>query len=133
MIIEKEFKSDIDSLDEIQDFISKAAADCGIPENIVLKLNICTDEIVSNIVKYSGAEEISLKFVSGDDGRSFCSICYIDNGKPFNPVTETKELDTSVPLEEREEGGMGVFIVKKMTKSVTYKRDGNCNIFTISI
>jgi len=133
MIIEKEFKSDIDSLDEIQDFISKAAESCGIPENIVLKLNICTDEIVSNIVKYSGAKEISLKFVSGDDGRSFCSISYIDNGKPFNPVIETKELDISVPLEEREEGGMGVFIVKKMTKSVTYNRDGNCNIFTISI
>ncbi|WP_019001752.1 ATP-binding protein [Succinimonas amylolytica] len=133
MIVEKEFNSDIESLNDIQDFISQTAKNCDIPENIILRLNICTDEIVSNIIKFSEARTLSLKFVSGDDGRSFCSISYIDNGKPFNPVTEAKELDTSVPLEDREEGGMGVFIVKKMTKSVTYERDGNLNIFTISI
>ncbi len=132
MIVEKEFKAETESLNEIQDFICETAEKSDIPANIVTKLNICTDEIVSNIIKYSSAEYVSLKMATSGES-PVCTITYIDDGKPFDPVKDAGEFDASVPLEERGEGGMGLFIVKKMMKSVSYRREGNRNIFTVSI
>ena len=94
MIVEKEFKAETESLNEIQDFICETAEKSDIPANIVTKLNICTDEIVSNIIKYSSAEYVSLKMATSGES-PVCTITYIDDGKPFDPVKDAGEFDAA--------------------------------------
>ena len=61
------------------------------------------------------------------------SVSFIDNGKPFNPLTDSEAPDIGAGLDERKIGGLGIHIVKEMMDSVEYARNDNKNIFTIKI
>ncbi len=132
MITERQFSTGQLTTEKVIDFVSETIESNGIPLSTATKINICTDEIVSNILNHSNAEFINVK-VDIDQNEATVTISFQDNGKPFNPLTEAPVPDVTMPLEEREEGGLGVFIVKKMMKNVTYQRHDNCNIFTIGI
>ena len=52
------------------------------------------------------------------------SITFVDQGIPFDPLSR-KDPDTSLGLEEREIGGLGIFLVRKTMDDVSYQyRDG---------
>ncbi len=84
------------------------------------KPSIIVDEIVSNIVRCSGATFFTIR-IRGDK-----EIVITDDGKPFDP-TVVPEPDVTLKAEERGIGGLGLFLVKKMSKSVEYSRVGHCN------
>ena len=58
------------------------------------------------------------------------SITFTDNGIPYNPLTKS-DPDTTLSAEEREIGGLGIFIVKKMMDEVFYEYHDNKNCLTI--
>lgn len=100
-----------------------------IPRNLMLKVNIVLDELLSNIVKYSfpdGKEhviDITLElFTTGK-----LTLCLTDEGVPFNPF-DAPDPDLSMPLEEREVGGLGILIVKRLMDEYNYKRQANLNV-----
>ena len=85
------------------------------------------DEIYSNIARYSGATEARIGCnVSG--GR--ITLRFMDNGSPYDP-TEKEDPDTTLSAEEREIGGLGIFMVKKIMDDVTYDYKGCFNILTL--
>ncbi|MBL4648553.1 MAG: ATP-binding protein [Aureispira sp.] len=100
-----------------------------IPNNIMMKVNIVLDELLSNIVKYSfpdGEEhEIDITIELFTTGKLIIQLT--DAGIPFNPF-DTPEPDLSIPLEDREVGGLGILLVKKLMDSYSYKRQVNLNI-----
>lgn len=105
------------------------AAIHAIPRNLMLKVNIVLDELLSNIVKYSfpdGKEhviDITLElFTTGK-----LTLCLTDEGVPFNPF-DAPDPDLSMPLEEREVGGLGILIVKRLMDEYNYKRQANLNV-----
>ena len=57
-------------------------------------------------------------------------ISFIDEGIAFNPLNK-KDPDISLKAEDREIGGLGIYMVKKSMDDVTYQREGNKNILTI--
>jgi len=89
------------------------------------------DELLSNIIKYA---------YSGEDGRVIeCEVArrdgaieavIADDGVPFNPL-ELSEPDTTLSLEVRETGGLGVLLVRRMFDDVRYERRESRNITTI--
>ena len=87
------------------------------------------DEIYANIVNYSKA---TLATVSYNIENGKLRIVFADNGIPYNPL-EAAEPDTSLSAEEREIGGLGIFMVKKMSESMEYEYTDNKNILTIVI
>ena len=89
---------------------------------------IILDEIVSNIVRCSGANGFSLAIDRTADG---LKMVFTDDGKPFDPLTEVAAPDISAGVEDRGIGGLGIFMVKKMSKSVAYRRDGEKNVLTV--
>ena len=89
---------------------------------------IILDEIVSNIVRCSGASGFSIG-IDRLDGE--LQMVFTDDGKAFDPTKEVAMPDVSAGLEDRGIGGLGIFMVKKMSKSVTYRRDGNKNVLTV--
>ncbi len=59
-------------------------------------------------------------------------ILYIvDDGKPFDP-TQTETPDVSLPAEDRQIGGLGIFLIQKIMDRVEYSRKDNKNILTLS-
>lgn len=120
------------TIEEVQRAITafeEFAATHSIPTNIMLKVNIVLDELLSNIVKYSFPDDqehvidITLElFTTGK-----LTLCLTDEGVPFNPFS-APDPDLSIPLEEREIGGLGILIVKRLMDEYHYKRQANLNI-----
>ncbi len=89
---------------------------------------IILDEIVSNIVRCSGASDFSIGIERSDVG---LTMVFADDGKAFDPTRDAAVPDVSAGLEDRGVGGLGIFMVKKMSKSVAYRREGDKNILTV--
>jgi len=94
-----------------------------------MQINIAIDEIYSNIVKFSGATKVTL-IVEVRKATLTAKLTFIDNGIPYDPL-KSKDPDISLSAEEREVGGLGIFIVKKTMDSVCYRRNGDNNELAI--
>ena len=75
------------------------------------------NEIYSNIRLYSGATKATVE-CSVDD--SLIMLVFTDDGRPYNPL-EQDDPDITLSAEEREIGGLGIFMVKKTMDEVTYE------------
>lgn len=131
MVYEKDFETSGLKSESVIDFVEETVESNDIPPDTAIKISICTDEIVANILSHSNARYINVK-VAIDNQTATVKISFTDNGEPFNPITDVGDPDVTIPLEDRNEGGLGVYIVKKMMKGITYERENDCNVFTIS-
>lgn len=120
------------TLEEVQRAIGafeEFAATHEISLNVMVKVNIVLDELLSNIVKYSfpdGREhDIDITLELFTDGKLVIQLT--DEGVPFNPFA-TADPDFTIPLEDREIGGLGIHLVKQLMDEYSYKRQVNLNI-----
>lgn len=114
--------------------LAKAAADLEndldeLPFDLKMTILTAADEIFVNIIRYSGATKWSLSVERAafpDEVR----VVFEDDGKPFDPLA-LKDPDTSIAIEDRQVGGLGIFIVKKTMSPVTYARRDGRNVLTM--
>jgi sigma-B regulation protein RsbU (phosphoserine phosphatase) len=111
----------IENHDAVTEFIEKMLSSHGCPDKALMEVNIAVDEIFSNIAQYSGAKEASVVCGVRKDR---AVIRFEDDGKPYDPLS-AKDPDVTLAAGEREAGGLGVFLVKKMMDRVAYEyKDG---------
>ena len=99
-----------------------------VPIKLANRAQIAMDEIYSNIVSYSGARNAAVTVTRGEQG---LTLTFEDDGTPYDP-TAAKEPDVTLPGEEREAGGLGIFMVKKMAAAMRYQRTQDKNRLTVS-
>lgn len=118
-----------ESFAAVQSFAEDLTKKLAVVPKVANKVNIAFDEIYSNIVNYSGADiaEIKCEIIGGK-----LILTFSDNGTPYNSL-ETKEPDVTLSAENRKIGGLGIFMVKKMTESMEYKYENERNILTLVI
>ena len=88
---------------------------------------IVIDEIASNIVRCSGATTFDLTYRRAETGYA---LVFSDEGTPFNPLTQPSP-DVTASAEERQIGGLGIFMVKQMAEFVNYERRDGRNVLTV--
>ncbi len=96
------------------------------------QLLIVADEIFTNISSYgypSGDGDACVA-VDFDMTNEILTITFIDSGMPYNPL-DTPPPDINAPLEEREIGGLGIFLVRNLMDSVEYTRENDCNVLIL--
>lgn len=128
--------SKIDQVAVVTSFIDEYLEECSCPIKVSLQIDIAIDEIFSNIVYYayddtdkdSNRITVSIEKLDNPEG---VVISFIDNGKKYNPL-EKEDPDTTLSADDRQIGGLGIFIVKKSMDEVSYKYEDNSNIFTIT-
>ena len=130
-ILELTIQNQIADISEVNLRFVVFAEQLQLPSPIVGTMQIVFEELLSNIIKYSYRDEerheIIIKVqVFADRVR----VIIIDDGMPFNPL-DAETPDTTLSLEEREAGGLGVHMVRTMTDSISYERDGNKNVATV--
>lgn len=126
------------SISVIADETSRNAVN-SFSENLISKLEIVLknanrihiifDEIFENILCYSKATVTAISYRVEN---SKLVLTFEDNGVAYNP-TLAEEPDLSLSAEEREIGGLGIFMVKKMAESMAYSYENERNILTIVI
>ena len=89
------------------------------------------EELVVNVVSYAYADEAEgyLK-IQIEKADSTITIRFIDGGVAFNPL-EREMPDVSLAMEERQIGGLGIFLTVQMMDEVQYERINNENVVTI--
>ena len=117
---ERTFSCDTEGLAATQAFLESF---CDSP-----KPAIVMDEIVSNIVRCSGSKAFSVGLDQTPEG---LKMIFTDDGVAFDPTQDSATPDVSATLDERGIGGLGIFMVKKMSKSVNYVRQGERNVLTV--
>lgn len=101
----------------------------GVPDAARMALQLALEEIVTNIVSHGGAGAGPIDVTLRRDGGSI-EARVEDHGAPFDPLTH-EDPDVDAPLEEREAGGLGILLVKRVMDGVTYERAGARNVLTI--
>jgi sigma-B regulation protein RsbU (phosphoserine phosphatase) len=102
-----------------------------IPVPIAMKFNLVFDDLLNNIVSYAFPEggKHEIKIHAEKSGNNIL-LTVEDDGIPFNPFAQT-EADTSLSLEDREIGGLGIHLIRNIMDEVSYRRHKNHNIVTL--
>lgn len=105
-------------------------AEC--PMKTQLQFDIAIDELFTNIAQYAYPAETGSATVRFEleDGPRAAVVTFIDSGIPFDPLAR-EDPDVSLPAEEREIGGLGIYMVKKSMDDIAYRRESGRNILTI--
>ena len=129
---EQTFDAVIPNLMEVTLFIDEwlESLDCGMKAQT--QIDLAVDELFTNIASYayapgSGEATIQLNF---DEASRVASITFIDSGVPYDPLKKP-DPDVTLSAEEREIGGLGIYMAKKATDKMEYRRENDRNILTI--
>lgn len=125
-----EIPARIEQIETVINFIQNLLAPFE-SENII-PITIAAEEIFVNIASYAYQPEengtVSICCAVGGHPRSV-SIMFTDSGVPFNPLNKP-DPDVALPLEEREAGNLGIYMVKKLMDSAVYTYKNDQNVFT---
>ncbi|MCP4155276.1 MAG: ATP-binding protein [bacterium] len=122
----------LENLEPMIGFIREGIEGLGFSKKENNQIHLVCEEILLNIIDYaypgkSGEIEIKYKV---DPSKKDVELEFSDLGIPFNPLS-APEPDVDAPVEDREIGGLGIFLVRKIMDEVIYKRDGNSNILRL--
>lgn len=122
----------MEKLEEFTALVEAELTALGCPAKAKMQTALVVDEIFSNIARYaySGAGGMLEADIGSEENPGAVVLVFKDSGVPFNPL-EQKEPDIAVPAAQRQIGGLGILMIKKLMDEIAYEyRDGQ-NILTI--
>ena len=130
---ELEIAAESDNLPQVLSFIEEHLNEVDCPPKTQMQISVAAEEIFINIANYAYAPKVGKATVRVEvlDEPITVTITFMDNGIPFDP-TKKADPNVSLPAEERDIGGLGIFMTKKMMDDVQYRRDNNKNILIIT-
>jgi anti-sigma regulatory factor (Ser/Thr protein kinase) len=124
-------KNDISEISKLAIFIDELSEELDLTPELNFNLNLVLEEAVSNVILYAyGKEEqkeISLVAQSCDNNLVFVLT---DSGTEFDP-TKVPDADITLSAEEREIGGLGIFLIRQIMNTVEYQRIDGKNVLTM--
>ena len=121
-----------ENVDTVVEFVDAQLEEygCGMKEQMAI--DVAIDELFANIAHYAYHPETGYATVQVDVLRDPLSVevTFIDNGKQYDPLAK-EDPDTTLSVEDRPIGGMGILIVKKSMDAVNYEYKDGKNILTI--
>ena len=122
----------VDNLDTVIAFIDEELEEAACPPKIQMQIDLAVEEIFVNIANYAYDPETGPATVRAGvhPDRSAVSITFIDHGVPYDPLAKA-DPDLSKSAEEREVGGLGIFLVKQTMDDIRYEYVNGSNILTI--
>lgn len=122
----------LENLEAVLAFVSAELETGNCPVKTQMRIALALEEIYVNIARYAyptanGHATVRCE-VGGDPVQA--TIQFLDSGKPYNPLAR-EDPDVTLSAEQRDIGGLGIFMIKKIVDTVIYDyKDGN-NILTI--
>lgn len=119
-----------ENLDQVLDFVNLEleAADC--PMKTQVQLDITVEEIFVNIAHYAYQSGVGKAVVRIRIQEEAVEIIFMDQGVPYNPL-EKEDPDITLSAEDRQIGGLGIYMVKKSVDAVSYEYKYGQNILRI--
>lgn len=122
----------IENLPSVTEFVTQALENKNCPMKIIMQMELVIEELFVNISNYAYFPEVGPAIVCRDfeENPKALKLIFTDYGKPYNPLKH-EDPDTTLEVDEREIGGLGIFLVKKNVDEISYKYENGKNILTI--
>lgn len=122
----------VENIETVTEFVNKQLEAFDCPLKAQMQIDIAIDELFGNIAHYAYNPEIGKATVRVEVTECPLSvvITFIDNGVPYDPLAKD-DPDTTLSAEEREIGGLGIFMVKKTMDKIAYEYKDGMNILTL--
>ena len=124
-------KNEIAEINKLALFIEELGEELNLTPELVFNLNLVLEEAVSNVILYAypkeERQEIVLTAKMSDKSLIFVLT---DSGKEFDP-TQAPDADVTLSAEEREIGGLGIFLIRQIMNKVEYQRIEGKNVLTL--
>ncbi len=127
------FPAQFEFLDEIREFVAQVAHEGGFSEKEIYSLQLAADEAASNIIEhaYEGVSNAEIDIVCDMRGDTLF-ITMHDTGIPFDP-SSVKQPNLKADLSERQIGGLGVYLMRKLMDDVRYESNSKTgNLLTMT-
>jgi anti-sigma regulatory factor (Ser/Thr protein kinase) len=126
-------KNNISEIEKLIEMVNEFGQGHMLSGNVIHDATLALEEVVSNIILYAYADEDEHEIEVGMGINQDQLIFKVkDDGKAFNPL-KNPDPDVCKPFEEREIGGLGIYIVKNLMDELEYLRDNEKNILTMKI
>ena len=117
--MQREFVRSYDSLSEIHDFTEKFFAANSIAESVQYAVHFAIEELFTNMVKYNPGNMNCILLDVGADAEAV-KVTLTDYDVDAFDVTKKRDVNTETPLEERQVGGLGLHLIKRMVDTIDY-------------
>lgn len=122
----------VENIETVTEFVNEQLEALACPMKAQMQIDIAIDELFGNIAHYAYNPDVGDATVRVEVTEEPLAviITFIDNGMPYDPLNNA-DPDITLSAEERQLGGLGIYMVKKTMDRVSYEyRDGQ-NILTI--
>lgn len=124
-------RNDLAELQRLNQLVSDFAEHHGLPSELVFRLTLVLEEIITNVISYGYEDEMEHEIsvrLSWEDPDMKIEV--EDDGRPFNPL-EAPPPDMVKPLAERPVGGLGIHLVREMMDKLEYRRENDKNLLVL--
>ncbi|CAK0747361.1 serine/threonine-protein kinase RsbW [Azospirillaceae bacterium] len=132
--------SRLEEIPRLTDWIEAFCDDHALPPRVGFHFTLALDEILTNVIEYAYDDAagdaaghtilVRLELEPGPDG-GVVAAEIIDDGRAYDP-TSVPDPDTTLGIEDRPIGGLGIFFVRQMMDTTEYVRDGELNRLRIA-
>ena len=125
-------KAAVENIGKVTEFVDGQLEEFGCPVKVQMQIDIAIDELFGNIAHYAYNPETGPATVQVEVRQEPLEviITFIDNGIPYDPLAKG-DPDITLSAEEREIGGLGIYMVKKSMDEISYEYKDGQNILKI--
>ncbi|MBO5945088.1 MAG: ATP-binding protein [Clostridia bacterium] len=129
---EKTFPARVEALSDVLGFVDQTLEGYECPMKIQTAVCVAIEEVFVNVAHYAyeGGEGDMTLGIAFDEASRTVTFRMKDGGVPFDPLKKA-DPDITLSAEEREIGGLGIFITKKTMDSVEYSYENGENVLTM--
>ena len=144
--------NDVQTVPQLAEFVDQVCEEAGFDMVTTMQMNLAIEEAVVNVMNYAypgatGNVDIEAVIQSGPapdsvpgtvigsvpggfPARGILTLTISDGGVPFDPTAKA-EVDTTLSAEERNIGGLGIHLIRKIMDAISYERTNDRNILTL--
>jgi anti-sigma regulatory factor (Ser/Thr protein kinase) len=123
--------NEISEIGRLADFIEDIGNEFSLAPDVRFNINLVLEEAVANIINYAyPKDEHESIYLSARMHEDSIVLVLTDTGKEFDP-TMAPEVDVTLSAEERQIGGLGIFLIRQIMNEVRYERIDGKNVLTL--
>lgn len=124
-------QNEIAEISKLALFMEELSAELGLPPDLTFNLNLVLEEAVANVIFYAypKGEHQNISLSATKIGNQLIFVL-TDSGRPFDP-TKIPNVDTTLSADERQIGGLGIFLIRQIMDKLEYQRIEGKNVFIL--